>query len=207
MSSQVLRFLQQENQRLQDENRRLREEVMALRDYLAGLRALQRAAESITAEEEPLALLDKILYSALTVVDSANGSILLLDEEKNELLFAIVHGELGQTLPGHRIPADTGIAGWVATHREPQIVNNVRADQRFFSYIDELFHFQTYSLLCVPMISRDRLLGVIEVLNKFNQQDFNEADVDLLSTVAYIAATALERLESEVADPTLKQTE
>jgi GAF domain-containing protein len=207
MSSQVLRFLQQENQRLQDENRRLREEVMALRDYLAGLRALQRAAESITAEEEPLALLDKILYSALTVVDSANGSILLLDEEKNELLFAIVHGELGQTLPGHRIPADTGIAGWVASHREPQIVNNVRADQRFFSYIDELFHFQTYSLLCVPMISRDRLVGVIEVLNKFNQQDFNEADVDLLSTVAYIAATALERLENEVADTALKQTE
>lgn len=207
MSSQVLRFLQQENQRLQDENRRLREEVMALRDYLAGLRALQRAAESITAEEEPLALLDKILYSALTVVDSANGSILLLDEEKNELLFAIVHGELGQTLPGHRIPADTGIAGWVATHREPQIVNNVRADQRFFSYIDELFHFQTYSLLCVPMISRDRLVGVIEVLNKFNQQDFNEADVDLLSTVAYIAATALERLESEAADAALKKTE
>jgi GAF domain-containing protein len=207
MSSQVLRFLQQENQRLQDENRRLREEVMALRDYLAGLRALQRAAESITAEEDPLALLDKILYSALTVVDSANGSILLLDEEKNELLFAIVHGELGQTLPGHRIPADMGIAGWVATNREPQIVNNVRADQRFFSYIDELFHFQTYSLLCVPMISRDRLVGVIEVLNKFNQQDFSEADVDLLSTVAYIAATALERLESEAADRALNKTE
>jgi sigma-B regulation protein RsbU (phosphoserine phosphatase) len=207
MSSQVLKFLQQENQRLQDENRQLREEVMALRDYLAGLSSLQRAAETITTEEEPLPLLQKILYCALTVVDSANGSILLLDEEKNELLFAVVQGELGQTLPGHRIPADMGIAGWVATHREPQIVNNVRADQRFFSHIDELFHFETYSLLAVPMIWRNRVLGVIEILNKFNQQDFNETDVDLLSTVAYIAATALARLESEFTKPALKQAE
>ena len=61
MSSQVLRFLQQENQRLLEENRLLRQEAMALRDYLAGLRSLQRAAETITTEEDPLTLLDKIL--------------------------------------------------------------------------------------------------------------------------------------------------
>jgi GAF domain-containing protein len=200
MSNQVLKFLQHENQRLLEENHRLREEVMAMRDYLAGLRSLQRAAEAITAEEDPLALLDKILYSALTVIDVADASILLLDEETNELVFVVVHGELGHTLPGYRISSDLGIAGWVATNKEPLIVNNVRADQRFSSYIDETFHFETYSLLCVPMISRGKVLGVIEVLNKFNRQDFNETDVDLLSTLAYIAATAIDRLESEQAE-------
>ena len=207
MSSQVTRFLQQENQRLQDENRRLRDEVLALRDYLAALRSLQRAAETITAEEDPLALLDKILYSALTVVDCADGSILLLDRGADELVFAVVHGQLGQALRGYRIPADQGIAGWVAHHREPQIVNNVRADQRFYSYVDETFHFTTYSLLGVPMISRGNVLGVIEVLNKFNQQDFNEADVDLLSTLAYIAATAIDRLESRNTPGALREAE
>ncbi len=207
MSAQVLKFLQQENQRLLDENRRLREEVMALRDYLTGLRSLQRAVEAITTEEDPLALLSMILYSALTVIDAGDGSILLLDDETGELVFVVVHGELGQTLPGYRIPGDMGIAGWVATHKESQIVNNVRADQRFSSYIDETFHFETFSLLCVPMISRGKVLGVIEVLNKFNRQDFSETDVDLLSTLAYIAATAIERLESEQVESNLQKVE
>ena len=207
MSSQVLRFLQQENQRLLEENRLLRDEVMALRDYLTGLRSLQRAAETITMEEDPLVLLDKILYSALTILDCVDGSILLLDEEANELMFVVVHGELGHTLPGNRIPADVGIAGWVATYAEPQIVNNVRTDQRFSSYVDETVHFETYSLLCVPMILRGKVLGVIEVLNKFNKQDFIEADVDLLSTLAYIAATAIDRVESEYSGPALEKVD
>lgn len=197
MSGQVIKFLQQENQRLLDENRQLREEVMALRGYLTGLRSLQRAAETITAEQDPLVLMDKILYSALTVMDATAGSILLRDDETDELVFVVVHGELEHELPGHRLPGDLGIAGWVVTHKEPQIVNNVRVDQRFSSYIDETFHFETHSLLCVPMISRDKVLGVIEVLNKFNRQDFNETDVDLLSTLAYISATTLDRIESE----------
>jgi GAF domain-containing protein len=207
MSSQVLKFLQQENQRLKEENSLLREEVMAVRDYLAGLRSLQRAVETITTEEDPLALLEKILYSALTVVDCADASIMLLDEESSELVFVVVHGELGSRLRGYRIPADRGIAGWVATHKEPQIVNNVGLDQRFYSFVDQEFQFETYSLLCVPIILRDKVLGVIEVLNKFNTQDFTETDVDLLSTLAYIAATAIDRLESEHADPALQKAE
>jgi signal transduction protein with GAF and PtsI domain len=207
MSSQVLKFLQQENQRLLEENRRLREEVMAMRDCLAGLRSLQRAAETITTEEDPLALLDKILYSALTVIDAADGSILLLDDETDELVFVVVHGELEHALVGHRIPADMGLAGWVATHKEPQIVNNVRVDQRFSRYIDETFHFETYSLLAVPMISRGKVLGVIEVLNKFNQQDFIQTDADLLITLAYIAATTIDRLEDEESEPSRQKTE
>jgi sigma-B regulation protein RsbU (phosphoserine phosphatase) len=197
MSGNILKFLREENQRLLDENRLLREEIMAMRGYLNGLSSLQRAAQAITAEEDPLTLLDRILYSALTVIDAEDGSILLLDEEASQLVFVVVHGELGRALTGYRIPGDLGIAGWVATNKEPQIVNNARADQRFSSYIDETFQFVTYSLLCVPMISRERVLGVIEVLNKFDQQDFNETDVDLLSTLAYLAAAAIDRMESE----------
>ena len=197
MSSQVVKFLQQENQRLLEENREQRKEVMALQDYLAGLHALQHAAESITEEEDPLAILDKTLYGALTVIDASDGSIVLRDEETEELVFALVHGKLRPRLPGHRIPAGSGIAGWVAKHQEPQVVNNVRSDSRFNSQIDDAFQFQTASLLCVPMVSRGKVLGVIEVLNKFNEQDFTSADVDLLTILAFIAAAAIDRLESD----------
>jgi GAF domain-containing protein len=207
MSNQVLKFLQQENQRLLEENQRLRQEMMGLQDYLSGLRTLQRAAEVITTESDPIVLLDKLLYSALTVIDAADGSILLLDDETNELVFVVAHGELGDSLLGRRIPADAGIAGWVATNKKSQIVNNVRADQRFFSRFDELFHFQTYSLLCVPMVLGGKVLGVIEVLNKFNNQDFTDTDVDLLMTLAYIAAVTLEYLERGAAAPSADAVE
>jgi GAF domain-containing protein len=206
MGDQIVKFLQQENQRLLEENRLLREEVMALRDHLSGLRSLQRAAEFIAAEQEPLALLDKILYAALTVVDCGNGSIMLFDHETNELVFVVVQGELRRALPGHRIPADLGIAGWVVAHKEPQIVNNVRADQRFYPYVDETFQFETYSVLCAPMVYRGQVAGAIEVLNKFNKQDFSEADLDLLSTLAFIAATAIERVEAESPGTTFAPT-
>jgi GAF domain-containing protein len=197
MSAQVIKFLQQENQRLLEENREQRNEVMALKDYLAGLHALQQAAESITAEEDPLALLDKTLYGALTVIDASDGSVVLRDQETDELVFAVVHGKLRLTLPGHRIAAGSGIAGWVAEHREPQVVNNVRSDPRFDSQIDDAFQFQTASLLCVPMISRGQVLGVIEVLNKYNERDFTSTDVDLLTILAFIAAAAIDRLEGD----------
>ena len=197
MSSQVVKFLQQENQRLLGESREQRNELMALQDYVAGLHALQQAAESITEEEDPLAILDKTLYGALTVIDASDGSIVLQDEETRELVFALVHGKLRLRLPGHRIPAGSGIAGWVAEHKEPQVVNNVRSDPRFNSQIDDAFQFQTASLLCVPMVSRGKVLGVIEVLNKFNEQDFTSADVDLLTILAFIAAAAIDRLESD----------
>jgi GAF domain-containing protein len=197
MSAQVVKFLQQENQRLLEENREQRKEVMALQDYLAGLHALQQAVESITAEEDPLTLLDKTLYGALTVIDASDGSIVLRDQETDELVFAVVQGQLRLRLPGHRIPSGSGIAGWVAQHREPQVVNNVRSDPRFDSQIDDTFQFRTVSLLCVPMISRGRVVGVIEVLNKFNEQDFTTTDVDLLTILAFMAAAAIDRLEAD----------
>jgi GAF domain-containing protein len=201
MGSQVLRFLQQENQRLIEENQLLRQEVMGLRDYLAGLRSLQRAAETITTEQDPLTLLDKILYAALTVVDCADGSIFLLDDDADELVFVVVRGALSEVLRGQRIPADLGMAGWVVSQGEPLVANNVLSDPRFSSYVDETFDFVTNSLLCVPMLVRGKTLGVIEVLNKFNAQSFSEADVDLLSTLAYIAATTIDRLEAEQTPP------
>jgi signal transduction protein with GAF and PtsI domain len=161
---------------------------------------LQQAAQAITSEEDPFALLNKIIRAALTVIDAADGSVSLLDEETDELVFVAVQGELSRTLPGHRMPKDTGIAGWVVSHGRPEVLNNVRMDSRFSSLIDELFQFKTYSLLAVPMIWRGRALGVIEVLNKFSRQDFTQTDVELLTTLAYIAAAAIHQMDVEERD-------
>lgn len=204
-NTSALRFLQQENARLQDENKALREDSLAFRRYMEALKDLYGATQQITSEENLFALLDQILYNALSVLRAEDGSLLLLDEETNELAFVLVHGDIRNELRGYRIKSDTGIAGWVARHREPLIVNNPRQDGRFSLDIDEEFSFVTRSILCVPMMARGKLIGVIELLNK-RDDEFTEADATMLLILGQVAAIALEemqtRLEAEEAQAT-----
>jgi sigma-B regulation protein RsbU (phosphoserine phosphatase) len=179
---------------IQQENTQLKEEVTRLRDYVSNLQSLYRAARHLLSEKNIMTLLDKTMYYALTVLDAHDGALLLRDEDTNELVFVLVQGSVHETLPGYRIPGNEGIAGWVAEHHEPVIVNNVRGDTRFSPQVDQAFKFVTHNLVCVPLIARDRVLGVIEVLNKSGDQNFAEADLDLLSLLAVISAIALDDL-------------
>ena len=181
---------------IQQENTQLKEEVTRLRDYVSNLQSLYRAARHLLSEKNIMTLLDKTLYYALTVLDAHDGALLLIDDDTNELVFVLVQGTVHETLPGYRIAGNEGIAGWVAEHHEPVIVNNVRGDPRFSPRVDQSFKFETHNLVCVPLIARDRVLGVIEVLNKSGGQNFAEADVDLLSLLAVISAIALDDLAS-----------
>jgi GAF domain-containing protein len=194
-TAQTLRLLQRENIELKEENERLQEEVLALREYLQGLQALQQDAQAITSAQDLELFLSKLLYTALKAMDAANGSLMLVDYDTDELVFAVVKGTIQSELRGYRIPKTTGVAGWVATHAEPLIVGHPRSDDRFYSRIDETFGFDTTSLICAPLLGHDQVIGVIEVLNKFSQQVFNEVDLDLLTILAHIAAEAIERIE------------
>jgi len=190
-SSSALRFLQSENRRLREENESLREEVLALREYMKALRTLHQATQTFTAEQQLEPLLARIMYAALRVMDAADGSLALLDESTGQLVFAVVLGELKSSLQGYRIDKGMGIAGWVAAHGEPVIVNNAHQDRRFSSFVDDSFGFRTNSLICVPLIVQGRVIGVIEVLNKFSGEPFTDTDLDLLTILASMAAVAI----------------
>jgi signal transduction protein with GAF and PtsI domain len=194
-TTQTLRLVQRENIDLKEENERLQVEVLALREYLQGLRALQQEAQAITSAQELESFLSKVLYTALKAMDAANGSLLLVDDNTDELVFAVVKGTIQSELRGYRIPKTAGVAGWVATHAEPLLVGRARLDDRFYSRVDETFGFETTSLVCAPLLGQDKVIGVIEVLNKFSQEAFNEVDLDLLTILAHIAAEAIERVE------------
>ena len=198
MSTTALRFLQQENARLQDEAEVLREENLALRRYLTALKDLHWAAQQITSEQNLLNLLDQILDNALGVLGAEGGSLLLRDEETDELAFVLVHGDVEHELQGYRIGGNVGIAGWVATNHKPVIVNNPRQDRRFSVEVDETFSFVTRSILCVPMIARGKLVGVIELINKHSGEGFIEADASLLSILGHVAAIALEEMQARL---------
>ncbi|HDD24392.1 MAG TPA: GAF domain-containing protein [Chloroflexi bacterium] len=198
--TQFVHFLQQECTRLQDENKLLLDEVRALRRYITALRDLQETVQNFTPEKEILALLDDTLMCALTLMDATDGSLMLIDEETDELVFVLVHGAAGETLVGHRFDRREGIAGWAAEHIEPVIVDNVYTDPRFYSQVDEFSGFQTQSIIAVPLAARGRVLGIIEVVNKRSGKPFNEEDACLLSILATLSASALDYAASMEAE-------
>lgn len=191
-TSGMLRFLRQENARLTEENKRLAEQVNALREYILAVDELEQATRGLCAERDLMGLLDKTLAYAINVLNASDGSLMLTDEETGELVFVLVHGQARSQLPGYRIRGDQGIAGWVAQNRQGVIVNNARRDPRFLAQVDQAFNFETRSLVCVPLIARQKTLGVIEILNKTSGHDFTETDLHLLSVLALVAALALD---------------
>lgn len=191
-----LRMLQLEVSRLRDENRELRTEIAVLHSSIRALSALQDLLQRLTPTTDVLTLLADLLASVLTVVGASDGSLLLVDDETQELVFAVVHGKAKERLLGYRLSHGQGIAGWVASHRQPQIVQDVLHDSRFSPLVDETFDFQTRSLAAIPLLDGDRVLGVIEALNKSSDRAFTEIDHDLLRVVAQLAAAVLSRAET-----------
>jgi GAF domain-containing protein len=198
--ARLIRFLQQENVRLKDENQLLNDEVQALRRYVRALQGLQQTVHRFTPEQDVLALLDTTMDCALELLDATDGSLMLVDEETDELVFVLVHGAVRETMTGHRFDRRKGIAGWVAERGEPAIVGNVRTDARFLPEMDERFGFVTRSLVAVPLAARGKVLGVIEVLNKRSGEEFTDDDASLLLILAALSASALDYAASALAD-------
>lgn len=191
-----MHMLQLEVARLKDENRGLRDEIALLHSSIRALSALQDLIERLSPKTPIIDLLDDLLRSVLMVVGASAGSLLLVDEDTGELVFAVVHGPARQRLTGYRLPRGQGIAGWVVSHRQPQVVHDVRTDPQFSPLVDETFDFQTRSLAALPLLDGDRVLGVIEALNKSSDREFTQVDNDLLKVVAQLAAAALVRAEA-----------
>jgi signal transduction histidine kinase len=91
-----------------------------------------------------------------------------------------------------RIPLDEGIAGWVVRHGQPVIANDARADARFSHRVDVRTGFLTQSIAAVPLKIKGRIIGVLEVLNKYSGMGFNQEDIQLMSAIGAQAAIAIE---------------
>jgi GAF domain-containing protein len=152
------------------------------------------AAGALAGQEHHRPLLQAIVEVARAIFAARAASIMLLDETSGELVFEAVTGEGEDTLIGRRIPAGTGIAGWVAGSRQPLVVEDVAADPRFAADEARRTGYVPQGLMAVPLLSEDRVLGVLNVLDRPTQRRFSVAEMDLLSLFANQAAVALELL-------------
>lgn len=206
MSESTTRFLQQENSRLQQELETLNRKNIALIRHLNMVEELYWVAHGITAEENPLAVLDDLLGQAMAVVGAADGSILCQNDDTGELVFMLVQGGLRGQLPGFRLKSGSGISGWVVENLKPIIVNNPRQDWRFSLEVDEEFGFLSRSVMQVPVLADGRAAGVISLVNKVDD-NFTPADVALLLVLSQITATVLQIIPPELKAPQMQQVD
>ena len=195
MVTNSLAVLQRENSRLQADNQALQQETSRLRDFVDILDTLTSEGSLMTSDEALLPLLRTIFFRSLDLLDAPEGSLLLLDEDTNELQFVLVKGELAERLHDFRIPADEGIAGWVVQNAQPTLVRDVRHDQRFSDSIDEKFKFRTQSIAAVPLIGGGKVFGVLEALNQPADVPFSDMDTRLLALISRFAGELLVNIE------------
>ena len=139
-------------------------------------------------------LLGAIVEVARSIFGAKASSILLLDEETEELVFEAVVGEGEGELLGVRFPAAHGIAGWVLATRTPLIIEDVREDPRFAKDFAEDTGYVPSGLMAAPLLNEERALGVLEVLDRPEQSAFSLAEMDLLGLFANQAAIAVDLL-------------
>jgi GAF domain-containing protein len=152
------------------------------------------AAGVLGSEEAHVALLQSVVDVARAIFRARASSIFLLDEETDELVFEAVSGEGSDRLVGTRFPSSTGIAGWVLVTRQPLVLEDVGSDQRFARDVAEQTGYVPKGLMAVPLLHGERVLGVLEVLDRPQREGFTLADSDQLGLFANQAAIALDLL-------------
>jgi signal transduction histidine kinase len=166
----------------------------AIRNYPKLLNRYERLLEltsDLAATFDLDTLLQRIVVAARELTDSEASSLLLYEKHTHSLYFEAATGALVSGVGQRAIPADNSIAGWVFTHGEPIVSQDVINDPRFYREVDALTRFETQSILGVPLRTKDKVLGVIESVNKV-EGIFTDEDVQILQTLAAQAAIAIE---------------
>ncbi|MCP4219837.1 MAG: sensor domain-containing diguanylate cyclase [bacterium] len=156
------------------------------------LTILNQIAKALTSSLTIDEVLKKVFYKVAEVFNPENWSLLLLDEDTDELYFEIVVGEAAPSIKDIRIKVGEGIAGWVASTGTPLLVPEVHKDPRFSKKVDEISAFETSSLICIPLRVRDKVMGVIELVNAKSLFPLAQYELDNLSAIADYTAIALE---------------
>ncbi len=157
--------------------------------------ALVQAMEAAGRAGLPLsndALLQSIVEAAARIFQAAAASILLVDDATGELIFVASTGAANRRLIGMRFPLDQGIAGYVAMSGQPIAISDVEHDPRFHRDFAQSTGYVPRSILAMPLTSGERVLGVMEVLDKLDAPAFGMQDMDLLALFANQAALAIE---------------
>ena len=144
-------------------------------------------------------LLEAIVATAVRVIDATAGSLMLMDEQGDALQFAVSVGPGAEEVRSLRVPLGEGIAGFVAATGQPLAIADTRQDARFARAIAEESGYVPRALLCVPLLLHERVIGVMELLDKRGGEPFGQNDLVVLGAFSDQAALAISLSQSAAA--------
>jgi signal transduction histidine kinase len=159
--------------------------------HIDDYRRLIEIARDLASTLDLDTLLYRIVSVACEIADAAEASILLYDDVKRKLNFEVATNMELPNMRGLDVPLEGSIAGWILTNRKPVRISDVQDDSRYFPGVENATSYATQSILGVPLITKDKVIGVLEVLNKKDGQ-FTDNDEELLLVLAAQAAIAIE---------------
>lgn len=180
-------------------------------DYISLLKRLkyfQNIIRSLTEKKPLQILLKEIILASKKLLETEAASLLLFNNQENNLFFFTLSGGTEESLQSQTISLGQGIAGWVAEKKESLIINDCYNDSRFNKNFDHASGFITKNMICVPMIQKDILIGVIQAINKKNTGPFTKEDLQLFEALAAQCAVAIENsrlIEIEIKAEQIKQ--
>ena len=134
----------------------------------------------------------RAIEAATRLMRAEVGSLLLVDGETQQLRFEVALGNKEMTLKTITLKMGEGIAGWVAQNGKALIVNNPKKDPRFFKDVDGRTEFKTRNLIAVPIKVKEKVMGVLEAINKQDGDEFSKEDLSLFTSLANQVAIALD---------------
>lgn len=158
------------------------------------VQTLYRVNDFMASVTDLTKLLTLIMQESKDIVDAEASSLMLYDPKTNELYFEVAKGGK-EEIKEIRLKMGEGIAGVVAKTRKEMVVQDVQKDRRFARRVDKATKFITRNILAVPMIRKDRLIGVVEAINKKQNNAFTNADIAILRVLADLAAIAIENAQ------------
>jgi signal transduction histidine kinase len=152
---------------------------------------LNEAGRVLTSTLDEQEVLTLIMREVIQSLNAEAGSVVLVDEERGDMVFAAAASPYADRLVGMLMPLGRGIVGWTIQNRQSVLTADAHTDPRHYYQVDQETGFQTKSVICVPLLSKDRVTGAIEVMNSKNGQ-FSQYDLRLLESLAPQAAIAIE---------------
>ncbi|UCD85089.1 MAG: GAF domain-containing protein [Deltaproteobacteria bacterium] len=159
---------------------------------LSQLSGLTAISALLSSSLDPRVVRRRTMEAATQLMDCETGSLFLIDEENNELYFEVALGEKGEKVKQIRLKMGEGIAGWVAQHGKPLLIADATKDSRWFRKADRTSKFVTRNMLCVPVKVKDKVIGVLEAINKHNGATFTQEDLELLNSLANEVGIAID---------------
>src|SRR5689334_6286856 len=163
--------------------------------HLQELAIFHDVAKALTSSLNLDSILQTIMAKVAEYFRPDTWSLLMVDESADELYFAIAVGDAADALKSVRLHVGEGIAGWVAKNGEALVVPDVYNDVRFAKRIDEMTKWQTRSIICIPLKAKQRVLGVIQLIN-VPMSSFTDSEMFFLRAICDYAAIAIENARS-----------